>query len=120
MSDDENIFLFVPNLIGFGRVVLGVASLFYMESDPVPAMARRVFFYFFYFLARGDSHQVLSCINMRKSKDEHLLLMTPPSRTESVHRSCTGRLLSSTHSMATPLALLARVGAYWLRCFEVY
>ena len=42
MSDDENIFLFVPNLIGFGRVVLGVASLFYMESDPLPAMVRRI------------------------------------------------------------------------------
>ena len=42
MSDDENIFLFVPNLIGFGRVVLGVASLFYMESDPLPAMVRSI------------------------------------------------------------------------------
>jgi CDP-diacylglycerol--inositol 3-phosphatidyltransferase len=35
---DENIFLFVPNLIGFGRVVLGVASLFYMQDSPVTAM----------------------------------------------------------------------------------
>lgn len=33
-----NIYLFYPNLIGFGRVVLGVASLFYMSDSPIIAM----------------------------------------------------------------------------------
>lgn len=33
-----NIFLFVPNLIGFARVVLGIASLFYMNDQPYVAM----------------------------------------------------------------------------------
>lgn len=34
----DNIFLFVPNLIGYGRVVFGVASLFYMHDSPYTAM----------------------------------------------------------------------------------
>ena len=33
-----NIFLFVPNLIGYGRVFFGVASLFYMRDSPYTAM----------------------------------------------------------------------------------
>jgi CDP-diacylglycerol--inositol 3-phosphatidyltransferase len=30
MAAEVNVFLFVPNLIGYARVVLGIASLFYM------------------------------------------------------------------------------------------
>lgn len=37
-SKDPNIFLFVPNLIGYARIVLGIASLFYMREDPYVAM----------------------------------------------------------------------------------
>eukprot|EP00730_Choanoeca_flexa_P013761 TRINITY_DN5673_c0_g1_i1.p1 TRINITY_DN5673_c0_g1~~TRINITY_DN5673_c0_g1_i1.p1 ORF type:complete len:222 (+),score=41.41 TRINITY_DN5673_c0_g1_i1:85-750(+) len=33
-----NIFLFVPNIIGFARVILVIASLFYMTTDPYMAM----------------------------------------------------------------------------------
>ena len=33
-----NVFLFVPNLIGYGRIVFGVASLFYMNDSPYIAM----------------------------------------------------------------------------------
>ncbi len=36
---EENIFLFVPNLIGYGRVVFGIASLWYMEDQPITAMS---------------------------------------------------------------------------------
>eukprot|EP00049_Salpingoeca_infusionum_P026866 m.28546 g.28546 ORF g.28546 m.28546 type:complete len:225 (+) comp9049_c0_seq2:116-790(+) len=36
---DINIFLFVPNLIGFLRVILGIASLFFMTTQPIVAMA---------------------------------------------------------------------------------
>ncbi|KAF2726079.1 hypothetical protein K431DRAFT_213844 [Polychaeton citri CBS 116435] len=31
---DENIFLFIPNLIGYGRVVLALASLYFMPLHP--------------------------------------------------------------------------------------
>ncbi|KAK5138530.1 hypothetical protein LTR08_000118 [Meristemomyces frigidus] len=31
---DENIFLFVPNLIGYGRIVLALASLYFMPLHP--------------------------------------------------------------------------------------
>ena len=31
---DENVFLFVPNLIGYARVVLAAASLFFMPWHP--------------------------------------------------------------------------------------
>jgi len=34
---DNNIFLFVPNLIGYARVVLGVGSLYFMPSNHVMA-----------------------------------------------------------------------------------
>lgn len=34
-----NIFMFVPNLIGYGRVILLIASLFFMMSDPYTAMS---------------------------------------------------------------------------------
>nr|CAG4646520.1 EOG090X0BWK [Macrothrix elegans] len=34
---DNNIFLFVPNLIGYARVVLGIASLYFMPSNHVAA-----------------------------------------------------------------------------------
>lgn len=34
---DNNIFLFVPNLIGYARVVLGVASLYFMPTNYVLA-----------------------------------------------------------------------------------
>ena len=53
----ENIFLFVPNLIGFGRVVLGVASLFYMADSPYTAMT-------LYWLRRSyplTNHNYSSC-----------------------------------------------------------
>jgi len=33
-----NIYLFWPNIIGWGRVILGVASLFYMQREPITAM----------------------------------------------------------------------------------
>lgn len=33
-----NIFLFVPNLIGYARVILAIASLFYMSNSPYTAM----------------------------------------------------------------------------------
>jgi len=32
-TNDENIFLFVPNLIGYGRVVAGLASFYFMLVD---------------------------------------------------------------------------------------
>nr|CAG4648840.1 EOG090X0BWK [Polyphemus pediculus] len=34
---DNNIFLFVPNLIGYARIVLGIASLYFMPSNHVMA-----------------------------------------------------------------------------------
>jgi CDP-diacylglycerol--inositol 3-phosphatidyltransferase len=37
-QSDPNIFLFVPNLIGYARIVLGIASLFYMREEPHIAM----------------------------------------------------------------------------------
>ncbi|XP_064391599.1 CDP-diacylglycerol--inositol 3-phosphatidyltransferase-like [Halichondria panicea] len=33
----ENIFLFIPNLIGYARVVLGIISFYYMPFDPIKA-----------------------------------------------------------------------------------
>ncbi|KAF1844180.1 uncharacterized protein K460DRAFT_357802 [Cucurbitaria berberidis CBS 394.84] len=33
-AEDENIFLFIPNLIGYFRIVLAVASLYYMPLHP--------------------------------------------------------------------------------------
>lgn len=33
-EEEENIFLFYPNLIGYGRVVLAIASLYYMPLHP--------------------------------------------------------------------------------------
>lgn len=35
---DPNIFLFVPNLIGYARIVLGIVSLFFMQDQPHVAM----------------------------------------------------------------------------------
>lgn len=32
---EENVFLFVPNLIGYFRVILAVASLYYMKQHPI-------------------------------------------------------------------------------------
>ena len=34
-----NVYLFYPNLIGFARVALGLASFFYMQTSPYLAMA---------------------------------------------------------------------------------
>ena len=36
---EENVFLFVPNLIGYGRVILGVFALAAMPYDAWVAMA---------------------------------------------------------------------------------
>ncbi len=33
-----NVYLFVPNIIGYARIVFGIASLFYMETAPEIAM----------------------------------------------------------------------------------
>lgn len=35
ISVDENVFLFVPNLIGYARVVLAAVSLYYMPVHPI-------------------------------------------------------------------------------------
>ncbi|XP_066578106.1 CDP-diacylglycerol--inositol 3-phosphatidyltransferase [Amia ocellicauda] len=35
---EENIFLFVPNLIGYVRIVLALLALYFMPSNPVPAV----------------------------------------------------------------------------------
>jgi len=37
MADENNIFLFVPNLIGYARVVLGIGSLYFMPHNHVAA-----------------------------------------------------------------------------------
>uniref|UniRef100_A0A8C8S5T6 CDP-diacylglycerol--inositol 3-phosphatidyltransferase n=1 Tax=Pelusios castaneus TaxID=367368 RepID=A0A8C8S5T6_9SAUR len=39
MTKDENIFLFVPNLIGYARIILLFVAFYYMPSDPGPAAA---------------------------------------------------------------------------------
>uniref|UniRef100_A0A452GR49 CDP-diacylglycerol--inositol 3-phosphatidyltransferase n=1 Tax=Gopherus agassizii TaxID=38772 RepID=A0A452GR49_9SAUR len=39
MMKDENIFLFVPNLIGYARVLLLFVAFYFMPSDPGPATA---------------------------------------------------------------------------------
>jgi len=36
-NPDNNVFLFVPNLIGYGRVVLGIGSLFFMPFNHIIA-----------------------------------------------------------------------------------
>ncbi|XP_063979868.1 CDP-diacylglycerol--inositol 3-phosphatidyltransferase [Diachasmimorpha longicaudata] len=38
MSETENVFLFVPNLIGFARVVLAIISFYYMPTHHVIAI----------------------------------------------------------------------------------
>lgn len=35
LSVDENVFLFVPNLIGYARVILAAVSLYYMPVRPL-------------------------------------------------------------------------------------
>lgn len=30
---DDNVFLFVPNLIGYGRIFFGILACYYMPSD---------------------------------------------------------------------------------------
>nr|CAG4641144.1 EOG090X0BWK [Eulimnadia texana] len=37
MVDPNNVFLFVPNLIGYARVVLGIASLYFMPHNHIAA-----------------------------------------------------------------------------------
>ncbi|XP_077255917.1 phosphatidylinositol synthase [Temnothorax americanus] len=37
MSESENIFLFVPNIIGFGRVILALISFYFMPANYVVA-----------------------------------------------------------------------------------
>ena len=37
-AEDPNVFLYIPNLIGYGRVVLALMSLFYMSNSPIKAM----------------------------------------------------------------------------------
>ncbi|XP_037754731.1 CDP-diacylglycerol--inositol 3-phosphatidyltransferase isoform X1 [Chelonia mydas] len=39
MMKDENIFLFVPNLIGYARILLLFLAFYFMPSDPGPAAA---------------------------------------------------------------------------------
>ncbi|XP_065447165.1 CDP-diacylglycerol--inositol 3-phosphatidyltransferase [Chrysemys picta bellii] len=39
MMKDENIFLFVPNLIGYARILLLFVAFYFMPSDPGPAAA---------------------------------------------------------------------------------
>jgi len=34
---EDNIFLFIPNLIGYSRIVLALVSFYYMPYDPVKA-----------------------------------------------------------------------------------
>ena len=34
----ENIFLFIPNIIGYGRIILALVSFYYMPFDPLVAM----------------------------------------------------------------------------------
>lgn len=41
---NDNVFLFVPNLIGYGRIVFGLLSFYYMPTNYVAAT-------FFYFLS---------------------------------------------------------------------
>lgn len=33
-GDEENIFLFIPNLIGYSRIILALSSLYYMPLHP--------------------------------------------------------------------------------------
>ncbi|KAI8360264.1 CDP-alcohol phosphatidyltransferase-domain-containing protein [Mortierella sp. GBAus27b] len=35
---DENVFLFIPNLIGYTRIILAAASLYYMPAHPITCM----------------------------------------------------------------------------------
>ncbi|XP_011632698.1 CDP-diacylglycerol--inositol 3-phosphatidyltransferase isoform X1 [Pogonomyrmex barbatus] len=37
MTETENIFLFVPNIIGFGRVILALISFYFMRTDYIIA-----------------------------------------------------------------------------------
>ncbi|CAD6191494.1 unnamed protein product [Caenorhabditis auriculariae] len=36
--DNNNVYLFYPNLIGYGRIILAIASFWYMSTSPVCAM----------------------------------------------------------------------------------
>lgn len=54
MSEQHlNIFLFVPNLIGYGRIVLGILSLLLMQSYP---MAASIFYFLSAFLDAFDGY----------------------------------------------------------------
>lgn len=51
--EGENVFLFVPNLIGYARVILALLSFWTMQSWPIPTL----FFYFLSaFLDAFDGH----------------------------------------------------------------
>jgi CDP-diacylglycerol--inositol 3-phosphatidyltransferase len=34
----QNVFLFVPNLIGYSRIILAFISLYFLPTDPIVAM----------------------------------------------------------------------------------
>ncbi|KAI8599763.1 hypothetical protein EDD21DRAFT_152457 [Dissophora ornata] len=36
--EDENVFLFIPNLIGYSRIILAAGSLYYMPEHPKTCM----------------------------------------------------------------------------------
>jgi CDP-diacylglycerol--inositol 3-phosphatidyltransferase len=38
LTQKEHVFLFVPNLIGYARVALGLISFYFFPSDPLYAM----------------------------------------------------------------------------------
>ena len=38
LTQTEHVFLYVPNLIGYARVLLGLLSFYYFPSDPLYAM----------------------------------------------------------------------------------
>ncbi|PAV84244.1 hypothetical protein WR25_16563 [Diploscapter pachys] len=38
MSDNDNVYLFYPNLIGYGRIVLAIVSFYCMSTSPLMAM----------------------------------------------------------------------------------
>ena len=67
MSDNDNVYLFYPNLIGYGRIVLAIVSFYCMSTSPLMAM----FWYSFKFYFSRLYHQFLTYRLLKPTMRKH-------------------------------------------------
>eukprot|EP00042_Codosiga_hollandica_P033943 m.233343 g.233343 ORF g.233343 m.233343 type:complete len:264 (-) comp54290_c0_seq5:132-923(-) len=108
----ENIFLFVPNLIGYGRVVSGIASLFYMTTDPITAMT------LYWISAFLDAFDGEAARRLKQTTKFGAVLDMVSDRCTTVALAVTCAQLHPQYTVAFQLFIILDIASHWIHMYS--